>query len=782
MAIQSPNLGGLLQAFGQLQQSNALVRARKDAAEQRANARRANTLRTIGTIGGAIAGASVAGPGGGVKGAAIGANIGSTAGGMIAGSRGYSQGPSANEVLQSGLQLSEFPTDERQAALKTQQEQAQEDAKLNRDYLIARTKALTPPTPVADQNAPFTTEEKRLAGVGAQLAQSLFGSNPSETQPGPARRLGGPVGGEQFRLKRKQDTQDVQTLNSSLGELKQEFNAIEQSAVGPISKGRVGDTAIATNNMKWLAEQIRNEPTIEGKQLLASRSKGIMTQPLKEFMGLVRPVKEKGNLQRFEGVDEKGDAAAFTFNPETGEAKRLEGVGTKPKEKVKLQRFEGVDEKGDTAAFTFNPETGEAKRLEGVGTKPKEKVKLQRFEGVDEKGDTAAFTFNPETGGTKRLEGVGAKPKGSGKFFNILSSTQPGEDPTIADVKFLEQGSPEYKQELDNGGAILSTQKLNRLFPQVDPNMVAKRKQNAEANIRVSNAVQKDDFLPKSLKNIEDAAKEGNMTPGEFRGFIKDQKEKDAASTKGITISTIRKLEDKVITTTTTLDQLDSMERKLDKIPGVLTVEGKFSNFLTSWRNKAKLDVGEGKQSTVNDIKKWVNTVTGATKADRKFLMDSAEFIQENELVFNQYRQLITGAQASHKELERLRTTIPNPQDDIDTYRGKLKSMRDGMQRYNKYYKNILNRSSRGEEINPESGEGRKIIGEQFNYAQDFAEKAEELKSTPIWSSLSLTDRAKKVSQSLGYPKGTAERLFSSELFNPFKVELFNPLRIVGDI
>lgn len=289
MAIQSPNLGGLLQAFGQLQQSNALVRARKDAAEQRANARRANTLRTIGTIGGAIAGASVAGPGGGVKGAAIGANIGSTAGGMIAGSRGYSQGPSANEVLQSGLQLSEFPTDERQAALKTQQEQAQEDAKLNRDYLIARTKALTPPTPVADQNAPFTTEEKRLAGVGAQLAQSLFGSNPSDTQPGPAGRPGGPVGGEQFRLKREQDTQDVQTLNSSLGELKQEFNAIEQSAVGTISKGRVGDTATATNNMKWLAEQIRNEPTIEGKQLLAFRSKGIMTQPLKEFRGLVRP-------------------------------------------------------------------------------------------------------------------------------------------------------------------------------------------------------------------------------------------------------------------------------------------------------------------------------------------------------------------------------------------------------------------------------------------------------------------------------------------------------------
>jgi outer membrane lipoprotein SlyB len=156
--IRAPKLSGLLQSFAQLQQASALQAQRKAKKLQEERDRKSNSLRTIGTIAGAVIGGIY---GAGPAGAAAGAQIGNTAGGMIASAQGGNRVSSA-EVASSAGGVARFQESERRQATFEAQEQ-------DRQQRLAEQRRV-----LAEQEQQRQLDETRVQNLADEAKQSIL--------------------------------------------------------------------------------------------------------------------------------------------------------------------------------------------------------------------------------------------------------------------------------------------------------------------------------------------------------------------------------------------------------------------------------------------------------------------------------------------------------------------------------------------------------------------------------------------------------------------------------
>jgi outer membrane lipoprotein SlyB len=348
MAIRSPDFSGLLQAFSQLQASEALKRQREEAAKNRASQRRATRLRTIGAVGGAIAGGFYGGP----QGAAAGAAVGNTFGGIVAAERGDGD-VSPQEVQVAGAQISQIKSREQQereaqfAQEELQRRRTQEDVRLsileaqNRRAEEAHEASLvggpTEQRPLTEnqliQNQNQKTDVIENLRATSSVLDELSGTIQRDPAPqAPARTFDSApsttgikaptIGLTEDEIKKNDEK--LQSFRKRNAELLQKF---ENTDPRNITDQQVVHTSNYTKNLSALQDFLRNEsdPIIRNEMFQNVSDTQLAVTDNKIFRkSLELPNKENRIPKRsdfIEAQDEEGNV--FWHNIVTGEASTL---------------------------------------------------------------------------------------------------------------------------------------------------------------------------------------------------------------------------------------------------------------------------------------------------------------------------------------------------------------------------------------------------------------------------------------------------------------------------
>ncbi len=269
--VVSPKLTGLRQAFQSLQQSEALRAARERAAKNRAAARRASGIRTISTIGGAIAGGVATG--GSPQGIAFGAQAGSTAGGIISASRGDEDFPTS-EVANTAISFASLESDEQRAARA-------EDTELDRQLKQARIRNLDRVKPIDQPDVASRNIELSTLGSGINVLNTLGQANQPQSSVHPSQRLRG----DTF-VQTSEFQQDIQDIQQDV--IQPRLEAAQADPTGRTSKISLHESKNIRQNLQQMASLIKAEPDIKKKRLIAEKSKPLLNLSQGEFIREIR--------------------------------------------------------------------------------------------------------------------------------------------------------------------------------------------------------------------------------------------------------------------------------------------------------------------------------------------------------------------------------------------------------------------------------------------------------------------------------------------------------------
>ena len=230
MAIRSVNIGGLLQSFGQLGQSNALVAQREFAERERRRQEEAQNRQALLTLAGAGIGAGIGGGlfggagGQALAGASLGAGAGGLAGGILG---GQSSAATTTQGLGLALQgLQSFQQTERQALADAE--------KAENKQIVLKEKA----EKIAQNNAINQTQLSQARSLIPALPQ---GKKPSEYTPA-----------------ERQSAVDLQTLSKLEGALNSDPNKFNKALQGFIPKEQKEGVAFNVFDKQGVAERTFN--------------------------------------------------------------------------------------------------------------------------------------------------------------------------------------------------------------------------------------------------------------------------------------------------------------------------------------------------------------------------------------------------------------------------------------------------------------------------------------------------------------------------------------------
>ena len=684
--VRPIDISGLLQSFGQLQQSNANLALRRDRERQRERARRSSHLRTMGTIGGAVVGGVAGGPGG----AMAGSQIGGAAGGMISSSEGNEKF-NTQEVAQAGMTAYKVQQNQQaqQAAKAKQTQDAQRNLKINSAYSQRNINNM-PLLQQSTTNAQFNF----LVDVGKST------QDPSATiKYGTALGIGSPSSGGQWK---------TLTPEEKRTEGIPQNNVIQQNLnTGALKKITVKD-APTTKDAKPKPEPsnvLKTEGQRAKERIVRRRGgmPGLRDEDLEAFQrinaivaGTGTPARKSAEIRRISPevqtriydvneVDKRtGENIVIkTSRDFIGDTPVSDPIPLEPKKGVKPSEVSKniqtlslvgviVDKTGDPKAIPVS--TGGDNKL---GTPvfsltPAQKSKIANlpWEGkTNAQLRTEILKINKSAFIGSGFESVPGVEKLPDDVIDSLKSKLI-DFPKIAEDKLIEKGVKIARQEIE--------QQIVKGINDTPPN-TPQRLTAMKLGVEEASSSGNTEYAKKLTDQI--SSLDEKLTNKREKQIEKDQKEvdkatKEAEAEKDVDKVYIRRINEQLKKNTVALDKADLL---LDRYQ---------ENYFTAGgRAKGKVFGGlaylGGKSLLESVVPDFVEEKPVLWYQKREAYR---QLVSET---FNEYRRDITGAQASYREIEFLKQALFSNEDDPVAFEARLTQYKELIQRRTRIFNRL---------------------------------------------------------------------------------------------